>query len=62
MTKIAGCGSGAGYIRTRHGSADPDLDLDPPQNVMVRNTAIYRTQKPLPPVLRGLQRDVVYLS
>ncbi len=68
MTKIAGCGSGsgsesgAGYIRTRHGSADPDPDPDPPQNVMIRNTAIYRTQKPLPPVLRGLQRDVVYLS
>jgi hypothetical protein len=30
MTKIAGSGS----ISQRHGSADPDPDLDPPQNVM----------------------------
>jgi hypothetical protein len=32
MTKIAGSGSGS--ISQRHGSVDPDLDPDPPQNVM----------------------------
>ncbi len=32
MTKIAGSGSGS--ISQRHGSADPDLDLYPLQNVM----------------------------
>jgi len=30
MMKIAGSGS----INLRHGSADPDPDLDPPQNVI----------------------------
>jgi hypothetical protein len=32
MTKVAG--SGSGFISQRHGSADPDLDPDPPQNDM----------------------------
>ncbi len=30
----AGSGSASGSISQRHGSADPDLDPDPPQNVM----------------------------
>ncbi len=34
MTKIAGSGSASGSISQRHGSADPDLDPDPYQNVM----------------------------
>jgi hypothetical protein len=38
MTKIAGSGfeseSGSGSVSQRHGSADPDSDLDPHQNVM----------------------------
>jgi hypothetical protein len=34
MTKIEGSGSESGSISQRHGSADPDQDPDPPQNVM----------------------------
>ncbi len=34
MTKIAGSGSASGSIRQRHGSADPDSDPDPQQNVI----------------------------
>jgi hypothetical protein len=32
--KIAGAGSGSEYICQRYGSADPDADSDPYQNVM----------------------------
>jgi hypothetical protein len=32
MTKIAEYGSESGSISQRHGSADPELDLDPHQN------------------------------
>jgi hypothetical protein len=34
MTKIEGSGSESGSISQRHGSADPEPDSDPPQNVM----------------------------
>ncbi len=34
VTKIAGSESVSGSISQRHGSADPDPDTDPPQNVM----------------------------
>jgi hypothetical protein len=34
MKKIEGFGSKSGSINKRHGSADPDPDLDPHQNVM----------------------------
>jgi hypothetical protein len=40
MTKIAGSGS----ISQKHGSADPDPDLDPPQNVMDSSAPLLETR------------------
>jgi hypothetical protein len=43
MKKIAGSGSASGSISQRHGSADPDLDPDPPQNVMDPQHCLFLT-------------------